>query len=445
MERLKMTKIKDIFSITNDKDRKHKVVKLLGIKVKIKKISIKEKIKRFQIRYNKNLYIGIPDNLTLQMSFNNDCNCKCKFCCEEIAVKKEDKAVIPEKWLYKDFLPLYKKTTHLVPTYGEITICKEGYNYLQFIHKNYPEINISTETNGIAFGPKWQELAAENLMRINFSLNAVNEDMYKKTVWDQDGIYPLIRKNLDNYLAILKQKNCFAFKPSVSIVINQTNYKTVIDFIKLSLEKELQILVFFIDNALFYDHSYDNIIEETFITLLEIDRLIKDKVYLNYRLFVPINNLDELERKVKQKDINELKNKYESILKMTEKLSTLEELYDVRKAKRNEFGKKAYSFYEELHGTTYHKMNYNGKLICQNPWTHIRVRPNGDTAVCSWVPYQEHQNLKNYIRNGLIDWSAYFNNPYRKLLRYNFSQEEYTDCMKNCPGSVNCKVCAGDK
>ena len=124
---------------------------------------------------------------------------------------------------------------------------------------------------------------------------------------------------------------------------------------------------------------------------------------------------------------------------------TLEELYDVRKAKRNEFGKKAYSFYEELHGTTYHKMNYNGKLICQNPWTHIRVRPNGDTAVCSWVPYQEHQNLKNYIRNGLIDWSAYFNNPYRKLLRYNFSQEEYTDCMKNCPGSVNCKVCAGDK
>ena len=60
---------------------------------------------------------------------------KCKFCGEAIAKDKKDRQVMPEKWLYEYFLPLYPHVSNLVPTYGEITHTPEGYKYISFIQE----------------------------------------------------------------------------------------------------------------------------------------------------------------------------------------------------------------------------------------------------------------------------------------------------------------------
>ena len=75
--------LEKVFSIKNDKDGRHKVVRVLGAKVKVCKSkvnNIKQKINYLKIMNDKSLQISLPDDLTLQMAFNNDCNCKCKFC-----------------------------------------------------------------------------------------------------------------------------------------------------------------------------------------------------------------------------------------------------------------------------------------------------------------------------------------------------------------------------
>ncbi len=427
--------LEKVFSVKNElkNGKKMKVVTVLGAKAKFNKEKLSKKIEDLAIKYNPFLREGIPDNLTLQLFFNNDCNCKCKFCAAALATGHHDRQVIPEKWLYEDFLPLYHKTTHLVPTYGEITICKEGYNFLTYIHKNFPYINVSIETNGISFDEKWMNLAADNLMRTNFSINAVNDEYYRKTVWDQSGIFPRIIKNLDAYLKCLKNKKLFAFKPSVSIVIDDTNYLTCVDFIKQHIQRELQVLVIFCNNK--YIGCENQVwMEDFFKTLLELERLLKDKVFLNYRLFVPIDNLADLEFQVAKENEQTLREKYADILECVEKLPTLNELYQERTKIRNQFGKKDYSYYEEVTGTTYHQKRYRGNMICANPWTHLKVNPNGDTAPCSWYPTIKDQNLYNYMKKGKIDWESFFDNFYRRYQRYKFQKGCYVNCMHNCPG-----------
>lgn len=405
-----------------NEQKHHKVVHFLGFKI----LSLKKsKWENFMVKYSPFLYVGIPNNLTLQICFNNSCNCACKFCGDTgIARNTKDVQIFPLNWLYKDFLPLYSRCHHLIPTYGEITICKEGFDFLTFIDKKYHQINISLETNGIAFNEKWANLAANNLMRVNFSLNAINEDYYRKTVWDKKGVFPTIMKNFENYLALLDQRGLSEFYPSASMVVNKSNYNTCLDFIKKCLSYKLSVIVLLFDNYLFYCKQEEKIwIQNVFRELLEVERVIKDKVFLNFRLFVPFEGLNELEKEVDMLNIWELREKYSDIVTLINDYSTLKEVYVKKTRVRKEKKKKYYSYYEEITGPTFHQRVYRNRMICENPWSHLRVYPNGNTAVCSWYPCLDHQNLNNYLVKGKISWRQYFNNPFRRLQRYNFCQK----------------------
>ena len=433
-----MTKLLEkVFSIKNDLEHRHKIITLAGFKFKINKSKLKSKVYYLSIMNNPELQIKLPDNLTIQMAFNNDCNCKCKFCGEAIAKDKKDRQVMPEKWLYEYFLPLYPHVSNLVPTYGEITHTPEGYKYISFIHEKFPHINVFLETNGIAFNQKWAELAADNLMRVNFSINAINEEYFRKTVWDKEGIYQLVQNNFNQYLQILKDKGLFAFKPSVSCVINSSNYETIEEFIKMYVEKGIQcIIVFFdlIENHVWANQKTENnIVEQTIIKLIEIERVLKGKVFLGWRLFIPTNNIEYYDNMVNQMDINELNAKYSYLLEAAKNMD-LEELYLEKTKLRQKYGKRPYSYYEELSGVTFHQHVYKNVSICSNSWNHLRLRPDGAFSVCSWRPYE--QNLNNYIENDKIDWKKFFNSFYYKNLRNNFKHGCYEGCMPNCPGAV---------
>lgn len=433
--------LEKVFSIKNDKDGRHKVVRVLGAKVKFSKPkvdNIKQKINYLKIMNDKSLQIDLPDDLTLQMAFNNDCNCKCKFCGETVIKDKKDRQVIPEKWLYKYFLQLYPHVANLVPTYGEITYAPEGYKYLSFIHEKFPHINIFVETNGIAFNRKWAELASDNLMTVNFSINAINEDYFKKTVWDKDGVYPVVQKNFDQYLQILKDKGLFAFKPSVSCVLNSSNYEIVEEFVEIYVKKGIQCITFFFDfveNPVFKENKTetDTRVAQTIIKLLEIERILKEKVCISWRLFMPINNVEYFEDIVNKEDIDEIKKKYPEIVKAAEDLD-LRKLFKEKNMHRKKAGKHLFSYYEELSGVTFHQHLQGNQTVCSNAWKHLRLRPDGMFTLCSWRKYEE--NLNKYIKDDKIDWNKFFNSFYYKKMRNNFKQGCYTGCMPNCPGML---------
>lgn len=444
----KNTLLENIIGIKNSVDKRHKVLTILWIKIKIKR-HLQEWIKKYKLNRlmnDKTLYVGIPNNLTLQLCFNNDCNCRCKFCYADIAQTKNDTRIMPEKWLYDDLTKLYPNTSHIVPTDAEVTFKKEGYEYIKFIHEHYPQINIFIESNGIAFDDKWAQLASDNLMRVNFSVNAINEEYFKKTVWNKNGLFPTIQKNIEHYLEVLQEKNLFAFKPLVSSIINSSNYETIEEFVTHWVEKGIQHIVFFFDTSeheVFqrYKIKDKTIVNEAVKLLFELERIFADKVNLGFRLFVPIDNIDYFEKLVYDKDIKEIENKYPKLVELIKKFNTLDELFADKTRLRKERGKKEYSYYEEKTNVTYHQKIQNGYSICSNPWSHLRLKPNGDFAQCSWVGYPE--NLHKYIENNHINWEKVFNCEFYRELRLNFNQNIYNwkscgggRCMPNCPASL---------
>lgn len=448
------TFLENIFSVKNSTNQKHKVITILGLKTKLNKKYFKNKIQDFQLMHDKSLYVGIPENLTLQLSFNNDCNCKCKFCCEDIRYKKEEIEVMPARWLYEDLKELYPKTTHLVPTYGELTFKKEGYEYIKWINENYPTINVFIESNGIAFNDKWAQLASDNLMRINFSINAVDEEHFKQTVWDKDGVFTLVRNNVNHYIEVLKSKGLFAFKPSVSSVINSTNYDTIEQFIEYWTSRGIQNIVLFFDNIeneVFSENKTKDKkkAEEIVEKLLEIERIFEGKVDLGWQLFVPIDNVDELQKKVYERNFEEIKAKYPNLVEATKDFN-LKKLFEEKTKLRKEHCKKEYTYYEEITNVTFHQKINGEYTMCTNPWNHLRLRPNGNFAVCSWVGYPE--NIHKYIEKGKINWKKVFNCAYYRKLRKNFAKGCYLGCMPNCPATLKItkkefenKYCLEDK
>ena len=427
-----------IFSVKNEtkNGKKMKVVTILGAKVKFNKNKISQKIEDLSIKYDPRLSVGIPEDLTLQMMFNNTCNCKCKFCFADIAHKKEDVRIFSDKQLYKDFLPLYPHTKNLVPTDGEITAASNSLEWLNFIDKNFPKINIFLETNGIAFDEKWSDFAVKNLAVVNFSLNAINEEYFKKTVWDKDGIFNLIERNFNSYLKKLKEKGLSALNPSVSIVLNETNYDTIEAFIKKHIQNNIRNIIVFFDCNQKLDEISRQKIEQTFTTLIEIERLVKDKLQLGFELFVPIDNVPDLRKMVYMQDVEAIKRKHQDIWNLIKDWENLNSFFAKRIQLRREAGKKDYDLYEAKTGVTFHQHIHRGRVYCDNPWTHIRVSPAGISAPCSWYPYHPDQNINNYRNErGDIDWAAYFDNPRRKKQRYYFERGCYIDCMHNCPGA----------
>lgn len=144
--------LEKIFSVKNDSRGTHKVVNVCGLKIKYRKKNTDKKsanlikktankIDTFFLMHDKSLDMGIPENLVLQLCFNNDCNCKCNFCTIYHQQGLARRIINPDL-LYKQLLPLYPKTQTIFPTYGEITHRKEGYDYLSYINENYHHINI---------------------------------------------------------------------------------------------------------------------------------------------------------------------------------------------------------------------------------------------------------------------------------------------------------------
>ncbi len=398
----------------------------------------KNNLEDYLILKDKSLDIEIPNDLILHLGFNANCNCRCKFCSQgdQRFIKKE---LIDKDLLYKYLLPLYPKTKFLIPTQGEITCVQEGYDYLKRIDENYPQINISVESNGIAFNEKWQDLAVKNLMNVHFSVNAISNETFLRTVWGDVGgekVFEKIEKNITGYIQKLKDKGLDAFMPSVSCVLNSTNYYEVPQFVEM-------VAGWGVDKIHFYFDTAENNVQTGYIkdkdgflfaltSLLELEKLLNGRIKLYFRLFMPYDETALVEKQVEQLSADELKSKYSKIYEISSQMNFNKE-FEKRNELRKQHNKYEFTLSEEEH-LTWNNGTISDKLVCLEPWKHLRIRANGFMNVCSWRGYSEEFKIQDFIKNGKINWNDIFNGAYYKKLRKNFLNGCYTGCMHNCPG-----------
>lgn len=399
------------------------------------------KLEQQKILNDKSLDIEIPDDLTLQVGFNDNCNCKCKFCC--LGKPSEIKpTVIPEDLIYQYLLPLYPKTKVLMPTYAELAVAKGGYEYIDYLNKNYPAMNINLETNGIAFTEKWQKLAIECLSNVNFSVNASNRDDYAKTVWDGDNgevVFDKVINNLTSYLDLLKENNLSVFAPSISMVLTKQVYDKVLDFVKMALSLRIFKIGFLFDNVendlWNLDNDCSDQVQQVIKVLLEIDRILKGRVAFSFKWFMPANNISELEKDVESIPIEVLKEKYKEIDELSKDRNIMNE-YNERTRIRTQKNKKILTLHDDIVAPTYHQREYDGHQICANPWNHLRFDILGNINLCCCRgKYDRKFHYKSFIKNGKLDWNDVFNGYYYKKTRQDFMAGDYDGCLRNCPGT----------
>lgn len=99
--------------------------------------------------------------------------------------------------------------------------------------EKYPNVEISLQTNGVMFTPKyWKKMKKihKNLKTVIISVDAATQETYD--IVRRGGNWNLLLSNLD-FISKLKQKNKINFL-RFDFVVQRTNYKEMVDFVKLS-------------------------------------------------------------------------------------------------------------------------------------------------------------------------------------------------------------------
>ena len=265
-------------------------------------------------------------NGLLRIRITNSCNAKCRYCGVRLSFGEEFNHSMDADWLYELCKPLYDNTGVLLITGGDAFFAKESYRYMKFLSENFSKVTIMTESNGIAFNEKFQNLACENLFHTHFSLNASNAEVFAKSCWDtDDGItarkmYSLILRNIKTYISKLQSEDKICFAPDLSMVINRDNFNDVENFLELALKLRATYAVFF------FDYTENDMTSEFFSKpatsrpalkiLMELERVLAGKFFIYFRLWIPTKEAEILQREVESTPIEILNKKYAKFLEL---------------------------------------------------------------------------------------------------------------------------------
>ncbi len=378
----------------------------------------------------------------LRIRITNACNAKCRYCGVRCTFGDEATHAMIPSWYYELCRPIYDKISVVLITGGDAFFAKESFNYMKFMSENFPHITLMTESNGIAFNEKFQNLAAQNLFKAHFSINASNADFFAKGCWDSDDaatakkIFPIMIRNIKNYLAKLEAQDKICFAPDLSMVINKDNAEDILNFVELSLELHAGFIVFFFDytendmNGEFFANR--EISRPAMKTLMELERVLAEKIIIYFRLWTPSGEAASLQQEVEAIPIDELNKKYEKILKLAEGRSILKE-FNQRNEIRRACGKKELSFVDDISPSLHLRPD---REICFAPWNEIDLYPDGRLDFCGW--FEPTLNIKNFIQHDadgkeFVDWEKILNSFEYAAARNRILHEDFRGCQVCCP------------
>jgi GT2 family glycosyltransferase/pyruvate-formate lyase-activating enzyme len=376
------------------------------------------------------------ENGLLRLRITNRCNGRCRYCGLRGWSQEEQRQEMDPKWYYEYCKPLYEKLNIVLVTGGDAYVARESYNYMEFLSKNYPQITIATESNGIAFSKKFRELACENLFKAHFSINASNAETFLKGCWEGpngDIAYEKSLENIRAYVALLKGKDRLCFAPSLSMVINKDTAHDVVDFARLALSLHAFSVNYY------FDYTENDMESPNFGNpetsrpalkrLMEIERVLAGKVHIYFRLWIPHEEPGRLQADVEATPINELREKYRDFLELAKNRSMIEEFKE-RDRIRREYGKRLLTM-EEDYSPTIRMTDIGGKSVCFAAWSELDLYPNGRIDFCGW--YRPTLNIKNFIKNDTLDWNDILNSDDYKICRRNILNDNFQGCMSSCP------------
>jgi len=405
--------------------------------VLLKKASQDKKEKKFLFKLQKNsrLYSTLNDGL-LRIRITNRCNAKCRYCGVQFWPEAVRKLDMRSEILYEYCKPLYEQIKILLLTGGDPLIAKESIPFCTFISENYPQVTLALETNGIGFTEKWQQLAMKYLMKVHFSVNASNEDIYSKGCWEGDAgrkAYQKMTQNLREYMKLLRENGLEVFAPSVSMVINKDTAGDIRNFIKYALAEKLRQCTFY------FDYTENDMTGNYFgepetsrpalYELMKLERVLAGKFFVYFRLWIPLKESEMMQRKVEAIPLNELQEEYADILELAKDRSMKTE-YETRQAVRKTKGKKEFTFDEDW-TSTIRQTRIQDKVTCIAPFNMLDIYPDEKFDCCGWII--PRFDLNDAIENGSIDWGKEYNNTEMMKLRNDMLNDCYTLCQKCCP------------
>lgn len=379
----------------------------------------------------------------LRIRITNACNAKCRYCGVRLGFGAEVNHAMNPAWYYELCRPLYEKINMVLVTGGDAFFAKESYNYMKFMSENFPKITVMTESNGIAFNEKFQNLACKNLFKTHFSINASNAEIFAKSCWDKDDgetarrFYPFMIRNIKNYIKKLDAEDKLCFAPSLSMVINKDNFDDILNFVELALELHASFIIFFFDytendmNSDYFTNPEKS--RAALKTLMELERVLAEKVIVYFRLWLPVKEAAIIQQEVEATPIEELNKKYAKILKLAAGRSPMAE-FNRRNELRREFGKAELDLVDDI-SPTLHLREHCGREMCFAPWNEIDLYPDGRMDFCGW--FQPTLNINNFIRNDggkeFVNWDEIINSYEYVAARYRILHEDFAGCQVCCP------------
>ena len=222
------------------------------------------------------------------------------------------------------------------------------------------------------------------------------------------------------------------------MVINKDNADDILNFVELSLELHAGFIVFFFDyteNDMSAEHfTNPEIMRPAMKTLMELERVLAEKVLVYFRLWVPTGEAQALQQEVEAIPIAELNAKYEKILRKAEGRSILGEF-----KQRNEFrraaGKMELALVDDF-SPSLHLKRIDGKDYCFAPWNEIDLYPDGRLDFCGW--FEPTLNIKNFIQHDsdgreFVDWEKILNSFEYASARYRILRDDFRGCQVCCP------------
>lgn len=383
---------------------------------------------------DKRLYSSLEDGC-LRVRISSRCNGKCRFCV--LRCKTHEESDVEKKWLYEYCRPLYGKVKLLSFTHGDFTAAPDAFNFYSMLCRDFPQATICTESNGIAFNEKWQKLAAENLFNTHFSLNCVSEEVFLNAVWEPGdaggaNAYRLIRKNVAAYIDLLAAKDRLCFAPSVSMVISEESCCEVKDFVLHALKLHAKSIAFFFDvtQCSVGDKYFTNPeMKKVLLEIVKIRSLLKDSVWIGKIQYIPWKEWEEAEKAVALCSQDELREQYSDIWLAAQGRSILKE-HQERERWRKQMGKKPLTLIEDFVPTAHLTTEYSVP-VCFDAWHMLDIGIDGSMTFCGWM--KSFGNLRNFIRDGKVDWDEVFNCKAVRMLRRNMLKGHYCSCDRCCP------------
>ncbi len=380
----------------------------------------------------------------LRVRITNACNAKCRYCGVRLNFGEEVNHAMDSNWLYEICKPLYSSPAVILITGGDAFFAKESYNFMKFLSENCPQVTIMTESNGIAFNEKFQDLACENLFHTHFSLNASNAEIFAKSCWDKGDentarkMYSLILRNIKSYLSKLQAADRICFAPDLSMVINKDNFSDVANFVELALRLRAAFTMFFFDytendmNSEYFSNPETS--RPALKTLMELERVLADKFLIYFRLWIPTKEAAIIQQQVEATPLEMLNKKYAKFLELAKDRSITGE-FEKRNAIRRAIGKTELDFVNDFTPTIHLKQNAD-RDICSAPWDGVDVMTNGNINFCCF--FEPTLNIKNFLHrdsNGkeFVNWDEILNSFEYAAARYRILKDDFRGCQICCP------------